>query len=139
MTKIPQQPTEFRIEEARSDDVYHDIARIPACYRKDPDGKPIKEGLICCITIRGISRHLILRGDLNASSATIRLDDITRNAFGVQKGDEEEVRMQPAGLINQTRWAWNASDPSYRIASRLGVISLILGAIGLILGLVSLK
>lgn len=37
------------------------------------------------------------------------------------------------GLCGQLCWAWNASDPAYRVAARLSLLSVVLGVGGLVL------
>lgn len=132
-----QQIPRLKIVASRREDIYRDIARVPEQYRLTPRGKRIREGLVCLVEIAGRRCYLILRGDEESPSPspTIQLDGKSRDVLTVRPGQELEVRMKPVWLFRQVLWAWNASDPAYRIASRLGVISLFLGIVGLVLGL----
>lgn len=73
-----------------------------------------------------------------STEPAIWLDERMRNRLGLKDGQEVEFSFRPVWLVGQTCWAWNASDPAYRVAARLAVLSLALGVIGLILGILSL-
>jgi hypothetical protein len=67
------------------------------------------------------------------------MDERLRNLLHVSDGDEVELQFKKAGFWGQFGWAWSASDPAYRVAARLALLSVVLGAIGLVLGLFSLR
>ena len=126
------------VKKALEEEVYRDIARVPEIHRKDSEGRTITEGSVCKLSTAGKSTYALLRGKGDVTEAAIWLDERTRNHLGIAIGDEREFEFQPVGMRGQTRWAWNASDPSYRVSARLAVLSLVLGALGLILGLLSI-
>jgi hypothetical protein len=67
------------------------------------------------------------------------MDERLRNLLKVSNGSEVDFEFRTTGLGGQFLWAWSASDPAYRVAARLALLSVILGAIGLMLGLFSLR
>jgi hypothetical protein len=116
-------------------DVYKDIARIPDRYRIDIKGRQIPEGRICRVTVGNNSALLSLRGQNEHSSPVIHIDEKIRQDLGLIVGSELlDFQFRPVGWIGQFRWAWRASDAAYRIAARLGLLSVILGIIGVVLG-----
>jgi len=61
------------------------------------------------------------------------MDEKTRNRLGgIKIGESYDFTFTPAGLPGQLRWAWNASETGYRVASRLAVIGLILGLLAFV-------
>lgn len=68
----------------------------------------------------------------------IWIDERTRNRLDLKVGEEADFEFQRVGLLGQFLWAWNASDPAYRVAARMALLSVILGAIGFVLGGLSL-
>jgi len=123
---------------ADNEDVYRDIVRVPEKHRLGPKGCVIVEGSVCEIATGGRSAYGILRGYDKSSDPIVRIDERMRNRLGIKVGEEVDVSFRVAGLWGQFRWAWNASDPAYRVAARLGLLSVVLGLLGLLLGLVSL-
>jgi hypothetical protein len=67
----------------------------------------------------------------------VRMDERLRNLLRVSVGDKIDVAVSKVGLYGQFRWAWSASDPAYRVAARLALLSVVLGLLGAALGLVS--
>ncbi len=118
-------------------DVWKDVARIPQAYRKDVSGKNIRRAKVCHVTIGNKHKLLAIHGSPE-KDARILLDDPTRIEFGVQVGDTCEVELRPVLWFGYWQWAWNASDPAYRVPAQISLISLILGIIGLALGVLSL-
>lgn len=123
---------------AASGDVYRDFARIPEKHRKDAHGEPIKEGSICRISVGSRSSFVLLRGLQGSQDAIICLDERKRNELDLEVGDSVDFIIKKPSVWGEFRWAWNASDPAYRVGARLGLLSLVLGVIGLFLGIVSL-
>jgi hypothetical protein len=68
----------------------------------------------------------------------IAMDLRCREVLGLKIGDVAEFQFGSADLLDDTIWAWNATDAMPRIAARLAIIGLALGLIGLFLGCVSL-
>ena len=61
-----------------------------------------------------------------------------RNALAVTVGSEAEVHFKAAGFVGRFRWALQASDPAYRVAAWLAILSVVLGMVGVGLGVVSI-
>ena len=118
-------------------DVYKDIARVPREFRRDISGAEIPEGTICKVTLGHRATYLSVRGQSEHGNPAIHLDERTRKILGVNEGEFVAVSFRPAWYLGQFMWAWSAADPAYRIATRLGVISVLLGVIGFVLGVVS--
>lgn len=115
-------------------DVYKDMARIPEKHRRDEKGKPIPEGRICRVRVGKRGILVSLRGQEEHSNPAIHLDGKTRAALGVAVGEQVTFHFRQASWLGQFLWAWSATDPAYRIAARVGLLSVILGIVGLVLG-----
>ena len=126
------------VRRASKTDVYKDIVRIPEAYRLDHKGKRIDEGAICKVAAATKSDLKIVRGCNSQTSAVILMDEKTRNDLGLDDGAKYYFDLRPVRWIGQCKWAWSATDPAYRIAARLGLLSVVLGTVGLILGCWSL-
>lgn len=105
-------------------DVYRDIARI----HKNRRGG-IKEGKICKLSVNGKSKLLIMRGLKSGEENYIRLDELTRDYFGVEKNNHYDFTIKPVCPLWQIWWACNSSESALRVAAWLGVVSVILGAL----------
>ncbi len=120
-------------------DVYKDIARIPEVFRIDDKGQTIPEGTVCRVSAPGGKSVLLaLRGQQEHNSPAIHIDERTRNRLGIKVRDEVALAIRQLGWWGQFRWALDASDPAYRIASQLAVVSVALGLLGLGLGVVGI-
>jgi hypothetical protein len=120
---------------ARSEDVYKDMVRIHGDNRRDNQGRPVPEGKVCQLTCRTQSAYAIVRGAGDSENKTeIAIDERQRELLGVQPGETCEFRIRKCGPWGEFRWAWRASDPAYRVAARLAVLSVGLGLLGLVLG-----
>ena len=124
----------LKVEKIDEEGVYKDLARVPEIHRVDHKGRAIAEGRICKVTAGEKNVLLSLRGLQGYSSPTIQMDEKTRLALGLTSGSEAEFSFREVMWWGQFRWAWRATDPAYRIAARLGLLSLFLGLIGLALG-----
>src|SRR4051812_40593388 len=127
------------IRPAALEDVYRDIVRVPETFRLDKNKGVIPEGSVCKVCSPVSSSYAIARGLGNSPQPVIQMDERLRNILRVSVDQEVEIRLKVVGLWGQFAWAWIASDPAYRVAARLGLLSLILGVFGLVLGLISLK
>jgi hypothetical protein len=128
----------LEVANAHYTDVYKDMARVLDAYRLDAKGAVIPEGRTCKVYVGSESIFLSLRGHNDHKNPAIHIDEKTRTALGVQIHDQVDFTFHQVGWWGQFRWAWNASDPAYRIAARLGFVSLILGVIGLLLGIIGI-
>lgn len=129
-----------KIRSADKSDVYRDIARIPEEHRKDVNGNPIPSGKICKLTVRRKSKYVILRGNGDEPNPSLFLDEYCREKLGVRPGDEVDVAIRCATWwlprwCDGFHWAWDATDPSYRLPIK---ISVVLGLLGVALGIISL-
>ena len=129
----------LKVQQAAREDVYRDIVRVAEKYRLDTHGEVVPEGSVCRIVALGGAAYGIMRGLGNSSEQLISMDERLRNLLHLSEGDEVEIQFKTMGFWGQFQWAWNASDPAYRVAARLGLLSVILGALGLVLGLISLR
>jgi hypothetical protein len=130
----------LEVQKGFGDDVYRDIGRVSELFRKTKCGKLIPEGKICKVTVKNSCIYLILRGfsgSLDEKKDFILLDERTRRQLNLNVNDKEEFDFLPLGWFDQFRWAWNASDPAYRISARMGLLSVILGFVGILLGTIS--
>jgi hypothetical protein len=129
----------FVVRPAAREDVYRDVVRIPERYRITKSGKTISEGSVCALATGRHKRvYAIVRGTLDGEESTVKMDERVRNALELQVGEEIDLSLRQAGPIGEFLWAWNASDPAYRIVARLAVLSALLGLLSLGLGILSL-
>lgn len=131
------QTSSLEVHDALKEDVYRDRARIASSYRGT-----INEGVVCKLTVKGKHVLLEVRGMVNdnlAEKPTIRLDEKSRTHLGVLPKECCQFTIRESWWIGQFLWAWNASDPTPRIAARLGILGLVLGMLGAVLGIISLQ
>ena len=122
------------VRQVSRDDIYKDLVRIPRPCRSSLGIAP---GTICKVTVAEHSKLVAVWGR-KTNRSEILMDAKTRRGLGLEDCLTYDFRLRAVGWIGQCRWAWHASDPAYRIAGRLGVVSVALGFIGLTLGLFSL-
>lgn len=128
----------LKVRRLPDDDTYKDIVRIAEVHRVDKDGETIEESTVCWIGGSPHSALAVLRGYQDSDRAEIHMDDRTRSRLGVRLDEVHEFDFRRAGLWGQLRWAWNASETGYRVASRLAVVGLILGVLAFLPILVEL-
>jgi hypothetical protein len=119
------------VKPADEDETYRDFARINIADR----GK-ITKGGICLISVGDKRAHVILRGNKRAGEIT--LDSAMRHRLGVKKEATTKFKIQQCGFFGELRWALSATDPAYRIAAKLGVLSFLLGILSLVFGLLAI-
>lgn len=121
------------VKSALEGDVFKDIVRI----HQDNRGS-IKAGRVCKISVKnGKEKLFIVRGLPVNQNDKILMDDLSREALGVELGKEYEFEVQETGFWGKIWWACSVADPIPRIAAQLGVLSVVLGALGVILGAIS--
>jgi hypothetical protein len=113
------------------------MARVSERYRVDQKERPIEGGSICKVKTDNRSIRLALRGDTE-DRKLIQVDERTRKALALTEGTWADFQFRRVTFIGEFLWAWSASDPTYRIAARLGFLSLSLGLIGLVLGIIGI-
>jgi len=116
------------VRKAWKDEIFRDLARIA---QRDRGGIP--EGSICKISTGDITKLLMVRG-LDGESRVIRIDEVTRNAMGIQDGVSYSFSIKSAGLWGHIWWACTVADSGARISAWIGVISVSLGLLGVLLG-----
>jgi hypothetical protein len=130
----------LRVQMARKEEVYRDIVRIPEPYRLDESGEVIPEGQVRRITVGKKCAFVILRGDQESTETTISMGEVTRNKLDLKCSQTVEVGLDRP-LCRQYceyRWAWGATEISYRVAAKLALTSVVLGVFGLVLGIFAL-
>jgi len=80
----------------------------------------------------------VARGAKGNDNQTITLDLRLRQKLDIKPNQSAEFSFEPASLLDQLCWAWNATDAMPRVGARLAVLSVALGAVGLALGVISL-
>lgn len=129
------------VRKMKRENIWRDCIHIPEVHRKDPSGARIKEGTICKIVADGRTTYVYVRGVEDDTGPIVKIDEKMRNDLGVTVGTEYDFDLTKAGWWGQLRWAWDATDPTPRIAVRSGLIlgglSVILGFVGLFLGLLA--
>ena len=121
------------VHQLAKEEVYRDIIRVNQEHRSDPEGKPIKEGSVCAVTVDGKKRsYAVLRGYEASDLREVRMDYITRENLGVNYDTEYEFQFRPASAWGELSWAWNTSEIGYRIAARLAVVGFVLGVIAFV-------
>jgi hypothetical protein len=126
--------TKLTVKKISKEDVFGDTARVSEEYRKTPSGKDIKSGTVCKIKVNGRSAYAVIRGTPDEITQNIYMDDYLRKDLGVEPGEAHDFKFHPTSVFGSIAWTWKATDPVYRVASRLSVLSLALGILGLILG-----
>ena len=128
----------LEIHQAKHEETYRDIVRIPEDLRIDSAGKRIDEGRICKIKTGPKTAYVIVRGvknfELEGSPAhvhgrCIHMDEVTRQRLDVDKTRSARFDLEPVGWWGQFRWAWSATEIGYRVSSRLGLLGLVLGLV----------
>ncbi len=119
--------------------MYRDIVRVPEKHRIDVFGRVVPDGSVCSLLIREGTYYVLVRGLGDSAEEVICMDERLRNVLGLSVGERIDVQFRSTGWWGQFRWAWSASDPAYRVAARLSLLSVLLGALGLVLGLISLR
>jgi len=120
----------LQVRAALSSDVYRDIARVPELFRRDRSGRMIPEATLCEVRSTRGSTFLFVRGYQDLDEPVILMDERTRNLLKVSLGELADLEFTKCDACGELKWAWNASEPAYRIAVRLGILSILLGMIG---------
>ena len=124
------------VHRLESEAKYKDIVRVSQTEFKSETGEPIlHKNNVYRLTANKRSVLVALRGSHRNG---IAMDMVTRKRLGLEEGRSYHFEFGRAGWVGQFIWTWEATDPAYRIASRLGLISLVLGVVGVLLGILSL-
>lgn len=133
LTKKRHGPVKLTILNASINDVFEDVVRVDLSHRPFANA-----GRVVVIIHNNIRTFAVARGPTKVGANGISLDSATRSRLDVKLNEEAEFIFEEAGLWDQIRWAWHASNAMPRIAARLGVISVGLGFAGFLLGIISL-
>lgn len=130
----------LEVHQLRQEDVYKDIIRVNEVHRINKREETIKEGRVCLVRANGRKCFAILRGYQDSVSPQIRIDDYIRGKekLDLQLGKSYEFAFEEVSSIGRLRWAWNATEMGYQIASRIALVSFIMGIIGLLFGITGL-
>lgn len=123
----------LNVKSARSEDVYKDTIRIAQV-----DRGTLRTGQVHRVRVGKSKTYAILRGLTGAKAGQVLMDEATRERLGVEFGRDATLEIEQAGFWGSLNWGWNATDPAYAAAARLGVLSFWLGVVSLGLGLCSL-
>jgi hypothetical protein len=81
---------------------------------------------------------LVARGSKSNERGVIALDLETRERLGtLALNTVYDFKIHQATWGECVKWAWTATDPAYRVASKISIVSFLLGLIGLFLGILS--
>ena|ERR1700722_15780817 len=83
------------------------------------------------MTVNDRSKLVTVHGCPKPGAGIIQLDSKLRVDLRLEEDKPYDFQLRPLSWLGHWRWAWNASDPSFRIPAQISLISLILGLIGL--------
>lgn len=118
---------ELIVRSAKREDVYRDIVRISEQSRGS-----LKNGRVHRFHTASGSGYFILRGLGSTNDGLIRMDEASRASMGLPFGQKYEFTIAEAGFWGELLWAYSATDPAYRIAAKLGVLSFVLAVIAFV-------
>jgi len=127
----------LEVHQLSGSEVYRDIIRVNEAHRFDKRKNKIKEGQVCLVCAKGRKCLAVLRGYQDSTAPQIRMDDYTRGEDKLDLKVDQcyEFEFKRVGFIGKWRWAWNASEMGYQVASRIALISFVMGLCGLLLGI----
>lgn len=119
---------------AEREDVFADMARVHKSHRPG-----ISAGRIFTLECNGNFVPLVARGAPRNKAGEIWIDLETRSKLGeLDLNTAYEFKLHSATWGECLKWAWFATNPAYRVSSKISLVSLVLGVIGLLLGILSL-
>lgn len=125
------------VRQIESESKYKDTVRVSqATFRVEPSAAPLlHKNHVYKLTANRRHALVALRGSY---ASGISMDAITRERLRLDQDRSYHFEFREVGFLGQFLWAWSATDPAYRIATRLGAVSLFLGIVGTALGLWSI-
>ena len=124
------------VEAADWDEIFTDMVRIPADFRRHPNGSKIENGMV--VRIRHGDKHVFAKGrDLPGrdSEPVIYMDEFIRRKLGTKVGSQiDSANIRAATGWEKLTWYRNASNPAVQVASEVALVSLGLGALLVLLG-----
>ena len=130
----------LEVHQAKNGEVLKDLVRVSEEKRIDRTGNKIKANSVCKISSpsTGGSVLAVLRGlEQHEEENFIRMDEYLRENLGVEFGEKYEFVFETKWWYRFV-WPWGATDPGYKISSKIALISLGLGIVSLILGLITI-
>lgn len=126
----------LRVKQSDLRDVMGDIARFDKMHRTF-DGKLVRAGRVVVLKANKKTERVVARGPAGVKADEIALTLETRQRLGISSGECACFTIAKANVFDEFLWAWTATNPTDRIAARLGVTSVILGLVGAFLGVIS--
>ncbi len=126
----PKHQSQLIVRSARYADVYKDTIRIA-----EADRGPLRTGRIHRFKVGTQVAYAVLRGLAPSRAGQILMDEATRDRLEATYGTIADITVSEAGFWGHIRWGWDATDPTYATATRLGVLSFGLGVLSLVLAL----
>lgn len=123
----------LKVHGADEDDVYEDIVRIP-----EKDRGELKTGAIHRFSTAKGAAYFILRGSKPDNAGKILMDKASRDKLSLNPSEECDFDIREAGFWGEFCWVWRATNPVYKVAGRLGVLSFFLGIVAVIFGFIAL-
>jgi hypothetical protein len=121
------EPSLLTVTDPPERDIYKDSVRINIHDRVGHT-----KGHVYKLFVGNRMARVFLRG--TDQPGTITMDLETRDRLGVRLNEPILIKLQKGfWIVDELIWAWRASDPAYRIASKLGVLSFLLGVLSLVL------
>lgn len=118
----------LKVDSVEDEDVYKDVVRIAKTDRGS-----LRAGRIHRFVANGRTSYFIIRGAGNRrGQGKISMDEASRTKLGLTRGLQYSFEITEAGFWGELRWAFYATDPAYRVAARLGVLSFGLGLLALL-------
>ncbi|MDE2029724.1 MAG: hypothetical protein KGI97_04070 [Alphaproteobacteria bacterium] len=117
----------LEVHPVEDDDAYRDIVRVARWDRGE-----IKAGSVCRFSTPKGYAYLMLRNTHNGNRGKILMDRNSLNKLNIDNGEKYNFVIREAGFWGELCWIWTATDPVYRVAGRLGVLSLVLGILAVL-------
>lgn len=126
----------LQVRQADLGDVMGDIARFDKQHRTF-NGKLVRAGRVVILQANQRTERVVARGPAKLEKGEIALTSETRERLGISSGAEVDFTFAEANFFDEFLWAWRATNPTDRVAARLGLISVFLGFAGATLGIIS--
>jgi|SRR3989344_5014844 len=130
----------LEVHQARNGEILKDLVRVSEKKRISRTGNKIKANSVCKISSpsTGGSVFAVLRGlEQFGEENFIRMDEYLREDLCIEFGERYEFVFETKWWYRFV-WPWGATDPGYKISSKIALISLGLGIISVILGLIAI-
>jgi hypothetical protein len=116
----------LNVKRLDSEEANGDVVHIPKNYREG-----IPRNSMAILQVGKIKKRLYVLGS-NEDEPCIFMDLTTRNYFDVHTGEQVQFTIRKCWIGGTLFWSMSHTNPALRIASQLGVVSLILGVVSII-------